>query len=184
MLTAILLALFIICVAASWFQGTWGNIITILNMSFAAMIGFNYFEPLANQLDKATKKPELSEFICLWGLFLVTFLLLRLFTDFLSRKRVKFEFWTETVARSITAIWIGWIFVGIVCASLHVAPLGPSPMGFQPSPTSGNFLGFSPGKQWLAFMHTRSQGALSKSQPNTFDPDGTFIIRHHQRRSQ
>jgi hypothetical protein len=71
-------------------------------------------------------------------------------------------------------------------------------MGFQQTPTSGNFLGMAPGKQWLAFMQSRSRGALSRGEDDqslrsplpqdkdvnarVFDPESRFILKYHQRR--
>jgi hypothetical protein len=167
MLTLVLIVIFVIVAASLWFQGLWTNVLTLINMFFAMMLAFNYFEPLADMLDEAERSyTYLWDFLALWGLFALSFGLLRLFTDVLSRHRVVFDFWVEMVGRSVLALWIAWLFVGFTCATLHTAPLGRHPLGFQQSPTSGNFLGMSPGKHWLAFMQSRSRGALSRGESN------------------
>ena len=199
MLTLVLLLIFVIVVAAVWFQGLWSALIVWINMLLAMMVAFNYFEPLADFVE--SQEPSytyLVDFLSLWGLFVLAYGLLRVLSDMLSRRRVAFDFWTETVGRGIMALWVGWLFVGFLCASLHTAPLGPQPMGFQQAPSSGNFLGMAPGKQWLAFMQSRSRGALSRGEPNEarrsplpqdkdvnariFDPESRFILKYHQRR--
>jgi hypothetical protein len=130
--------------------------------------------------------------------FVLSYGLLRAATDFLSRKRVVFNFWVEKIGSGVVAAWVAWLFIGFTCASLHTAPLGPHPMGFQKTPTSAEFLGFSPGRYWLAFMQSRSRGAFSRGEPDgtkrsplekdkdvnarIFDPESTFILRYHQRR--
>ena len=43
----------------------------------------------------------LWDYLALWGLFAISFGLLRLVTDMVSRKRVVFDFWVETVGRSM-----------------------------------------------------------------------------------
>jgi hypothetical protein len=199
MLTLVLLLIFLIVVAAVWFQGLWSGILVWLNMLLAMMIAFNYFEPLAGLIESQDRSfTYLVDFLALWGLFVLTYGLLRVMSDMLSRRRVAFDFWTETVGRSVMALWVGWLFVSFVCASLHTAPLGPHPMGFQQTPTSGNFLGMAPGKQWLAFMQSRSRGALSRGEDDqslrsplpqdkdvnarVFDPESRFILKYHQRR--
>ncbi|MHB0956506.1 MAG: hypothetical protein ACYC0X_10130 [Pirellulaceae bacterium] len=201
MLTLILFVIFAICVAALWFQGLWSNAITLINMLLAMMLAFNYFEPLSVLLEGFEPSfTYLWDFLALWGLFALSFGLLRLVTDLLSRKRVVFDFWVETVGRSLLALWIAWLFIGFICATMHTAPLGPHPLGFQPTPTSGNFLGLAPGRQWLAFMQSRSRGALSRSESNPdhlsplerdknlnvrmFDPESKFILKYYQRRLQ
>ncbi len=183
MLTLVLLLIFLIVVGLLWFQGLWSNAITLINTTLAAALALNYFEPVAELV--ATQSPSytyLWDFLCLWGLFAISFGVLRLVTDLLSRRRVVFEFWTEMVGRSVLAIWVAWIFVGFTCVSLHTAPLDAHPMGFQETYSSGNFLGMSPGKQWLAFMQSRSEGALSRGTPRVFDPDSQFILKYYQRR--
>jgi len=201
MLTLILFLIFAICVAALWFQGLWSNAITLINMLLAMMLAFNYFEPLSGMLEGLERSfTYLWDFLALWGLFAISYGLLRLVTDMLSRKRVAFDFWVETVGRSVLAVWIAWLFLGFICATMHTAPLGPHPLGFQPTPTSGNFLGMAPGRQWLAFMQSRSRGALSRSETNSarlsplerdknlnvriFDPESKFILKYYQRRVQ
>ena len=197
----VLFLIFVSCVAALWFQGLWSNAITLINILLAMMLAFNYFEPLANMLDGMEPSyTYLWDFLALWGLFAICFGLLRALTDMLSRKRVAFDFWVETVGRSVLAVWIAWLFIGFVCATMHTAPLGAHPLGFQPTPTSGNFLGMAPGRQWLAFMQSRSRGALSRSETDParlspveqdkslnvriFDPESMFILKYYQRRVQ
>ncbi len=201
MLHLVLLLIFLICVAARWFQGLWSNVVTLINLLLAMMLAFNYFEPVATMLDDLEPSfTYLWDFIALWGLFAIAFGLLRVITDMLSRTRVAFDFWVEMVGRSITAIWIAWLFVGFTIATMHSAPLSESPLGFQRTPQSGNFLGMAPDRLWLGFMQSRSRGALSRgesdpaqlnrysraedknAQVRVFDPDSRFILKYHQRR--
>lgn len=199
MLSLVLIFIFLIVAAAVWFQGLWSSVVTLINLLMAMMLAFNFFEPIADMIDgKDRSYTYLVDYLLLWGLFVLSYGIMRLFTDMLSRKRVAFDFWTETVGRSIMALWIAWLFVGFVCATLHTAPLNAHPMGFQETPTSGNFLGMSPGRQWLAFMQSRSRGALSRGESNAanlsplpeddqlnvriFDPESRFILKYHQRR--
>jgi hypothetical protein len=201
MLNLILFLIFVICVAALWFQGLWSNAITLLNTLLAMMLAFNYFEPLSAMLEEMEPSfTYLWDFLTLWGLFAVSFGLLRVVTGLLSRHRVAFEFWVETVGRSLLAVWIAWLFIGFICATMHTAPLGPHPLGFQPTPTSGDFLGLAPGRYWLAFMQSRSRGALSRPESDPaklsprerdkdrnvriFDPESKFILKYYQRRVQ
>lgn len=201
MLNLVLLLIFLMCVAALWFQGLWSNVVTLINLLLAMMLAFNYFEPVAKQLDGL--EPSLIylwDFVALWGLFALSFGLLRAVTDVLSRTRVAFDFWVETVGRSITAVWIAWLFIGFVCATMHTAPLEPHPLGFQKTPKSGNFLGMAPDRHWLGFMQSRSRGAFSRGESDRakmspleqdknapvriFDPESRFILKYYQRRVQ
>lgn len=199
MLTLVLFLIFVIVVAARWFQGLWSNAITLINLLLAMMLAFNYFEPVADLLEGVDRSyTYLWDFIALWGVFVLSFVVLRVITDLLSRRRVAFDFWVETVGRSILSLWIAWLLVSFICASLHTAPLGPHPLGFQRTPTSGNFLGMAPDRYWLGFMQSRSRGALSRSESDPgkrspleedrnaevriFDPESKFVLKYYHRR--
>ena len=55
-------------------------------MLLAMMLAFNYFEPLAAMLDGMEPSyTYLWDFLALWGLFAISFGLLRVVTDMLSR---------------------------------------------------------------------------------------------------
>ena len=199
MLNLVLLLIFLIVAAAMWFQGLWNSVVTLINLLLAMMLAFNYFEPLADLIDKQDRSyTYLVDFLALWGLFVLSFGLLRLFTDMLSRKRVVFRL----LDRNGRAQHPGALGRLVVCrfhlCQLHTAPLGPHPMGFQQTPTSGNFLGMAPGRGWLAFMQSRSRGALSRGESDAakrsplsedqnvnvriFDPESRFILKYYQRR--
>jgi len=199
MLTLLLLVLFLVVAGAMWLQGLWNSVVTLVNLILAIMVAFNYFEPLADTLEAQDPSyTYLLDFLLLWGLFALSFGLLRMMTDILSRRKVAFDFWTETIGRSVVAVWIAWLFVGFVCATLHTAPLSAHFLGFQNTPTSGNFLGMAPGRQVLAFIQSRSMGSFShpESDParrsprsededrdaRIFDPESEFILKYRQRR--
>jgi hypothetical protein len=203
-LTIFLLSIFLICVAMLWNEGMWSNAITLVNVTLACLIAVNYFEPLAAMLDRV--QPDytyLWDFLMLWALFALTYGLLRLVTDFISRHRVRFKMPVEHAGRVIFAVWVAWSMVGFTAMSLHLAPLGPHPFrgAFQRTPTSGNFLGMAPDRQWLALTQKVSHGALSRgdkkgdragyhplsadveANTRTFDPQSDFVIRYYNRRA-
>ena len=164
------------------------------------MLAFNYFEPLADLIDKQDRSyTYLVDFLALWGLFVVSFGLLRLFSDVLSRKRVTFDFWTETVGRSVVAIWIAWLFVGFVCASLAYRPAGNPSAGVSGDADFGEFPGHGAGASsgWRLCRAAR-EGPCRVANPmppnlsplpedqnlnvRIFDPESRFILKYYQRR--
>lgn len=199
MLTLLLCLIFVIVAAARWFQGLWSNAIALINVLLAMMLAFNYFEPVADLLDRVGHSyTYLWDFLALWGVFVLSFIPLRLLTDMLSRRRVAFDFWVEMVGRSLLSLWIAWLLISFICASLHTAPLGPHPLGFQRSPTAGCWLGLAPDRYWLGFLQSRSRGALSQSESDPgklsrqeqdrdakvriFDPESKFVLKYYHRR--
>lgn len=207
MTTLILLLGFLTIVTISWFLGLWSNLITTMNMLLSGFIATSFFEPLASYLDKPVvggppaigslaTYTYLLDMIAFWLLFIISLLVLRALTDFLSRYRMKFNIWVEVVGRSITAIWIGWLFVMITAFSFQISPLPNSAV--QSTPQGGTFMGLAPDRMWIALVQSRSRGALARSRfsdapqhPDdvggnyeTFDSKGDLIYRYHSRREK
>ncbi len=204
LLALFLLGIFIGTVAMLWNEGMWSNAVTLVNVTLAALIATNYFEPVAARLD--TMVPDytyLVDFLALWFLFALVYAVMRAFTDAISKQRVRFKMPVEHTGRVLLAIWVAWIMVGFTTMSLHLAFLGPNPWGgaFAKRPSSGNFLGMAPDRQWMAFVQKTSRGALSRSHRygdvpgyhphpddlddgrRVFDPRGDLIIKYHHRRA-
>lgn len=185
MLLLILFIMFVVTAGFIWREGLWGATLTLLNFLFAGMWATNYFEPLASQIDKNV--PRLTyfwDFVALWSLFVVVYIILRIITGTISRYRVEFNYWVEMVGRSIVALWMGWLMVSFTLMTLHTAPLPRHAFGekFQKEPFAGDFMGMAPDRKWLAFIQSRSRGALRNWTVAEFDPQGEFIIKYGSRR--
>ena len=201
MMFLFLFLLFLIIAAALWFQGLWSNAITLINLLLAMLIATNFWEPICDLIERfgAQSFTYLLDFIVLWFLFVLAFVFLRLFSDLLSRTRVKFEMPVEMAGRSILAIWCAWLVVCFTAFSLQMAPLNSEiPMGAWSSPNSPSFMFVSPDRLWLRFMQSRSRGALSRwhfstdahhandtaANVETFDPRSEFPLKYRDRRSK
>jgi hypothetical protein len=170
-----------------WNEGMWSNAITVVNVTFSAMIATNYYEPLANWLEEyMSSYTYLLDYISLWLLFTVSCVILRLVTDRTSKHRVRFRMPMEHTGRVLFAAWTGWVIICFTCFTLHTAPLARSPFrgSFQNQPQANNFLGLAPDRMWLGFIQSRSEGALSAFQPRGFDPQSEFILKYGARRQR
>ncbi len=186
-LTIVLFVVFFVCVAMMWNEGMWSNALTVINVTFAAMVATNIYEPLADWLNgQAPSYTYLVDYLSLWTIFVVTIGILRYVTDNLSRYRVRFKMPLEHTGRILFAAWTGWVIICFTCFSLHTAPLARSPFreSFQRQPQSNNFMGLAPDRLWLGFMQSRSEGALSTSEPRVFDPRSEFILKYGARRAR
>lgn len=211
MFVLMIILVFLVIVAGTWFMGLWSNILTLINVILAATIASGFFEAVATAFDNSID-PEtgdrfigrlaphtyLLDFLSLWGLFFVSFGLLRMSTDIASKYKMKFNIWVEMVGRSVFSILIAWVFICFAVFTLHTAPLPVNAFGgkFQPTPQARNFLGIGPDRLWMAYLSSRSRGALSRSafRPSALHPDdvdkniqpfdskGEFIYRYHDRR--
>ena len=186
--------------AACWFQGLWSCAINVINITMAGLIATNFWEPLANLIESnaGTENTHLYDVPVLWGIFAITFILLRSLTGALSEHNVQFIKPVELAGRSVLAIWCGWVFTCFAAFTLLTAPVGAHPLGAWTSADSKSFLFMAPERQWLALAQSRSRGALSRgkfssapSHPDdqpmnveAFDPFSNFTFRYGVRRLQ
>ena len=187
MLTGILFGVWVVCVAMLWNEGMWNNCITLVNVLLAALLAMNYWEPAANFLEgKMASYTYVVDFLALWFVFFLAYILLRGITDALSKTRVKFSPPVETAGSIISVIMIGWIMVCFTLSTLHTAPLARTAIkgSFQAEPMSNNFLGMAPDRMWLGFVQHRSKNAFSNNPPVVFDERGEYIFKYGGRREK
>ena len=124
--------------------------------------------------------------------------LLRLFTDFASRTRVKFKPLVEMPGRMICGALVGLWMVAFTTTSLHTAAVPSAPFfgGLGTHPDDATFLVFRPDVSFLNFVQMTSRGSLSTSPSsaaessaypedagrNVFDPYSDFVYKYRQRR--
>lgn len=198
MLTGLMFLIVFIVVAMMWTEGLWSNAITFVTTLFAACIALNWFEPLADFFEsKAPSYTYLWDSLALWLIFFLAHNILRIVTDNLSKHKVRFKMPVEMAGRAVFALATAWLMVSLMHVTMHVAPMARTAVkgGFQEEPKSGNFLGLSPGRKMLAFMQSRSRGALSSGAEtttsrysedkgkNVFDPNSEFVLKYGQRRA-
>ncbi len=189
MFTAIvLLVIFVACFASLMNSGLWSNLIMLVNVITAGLLAMNYFEPVAEFLDKqAPAATYIWDFFSLWLVFGVAMVALRAVTDFASKVRVKFFPPVEKAGGILMAIWVSWIIVCFSTATLHTAPLARNFLGgsFQPEPDSKMLFGLAPDRVWLGWVHRESKGALRRlGTMAPFDARGDFILRYAERRAE
>ena len=202
MLTLFLGIVMLICVAMCWNEGLWGNAVTLVNVVLAAMIATNYFEPLASFIDsQMASYTYLWDFLSIWMLFVFVYAVLRAVTDYLSKVKVRFKMPVEQVGRIVFALAIGYVMMAFTAMTLHMAPLGQRPFRgsfgqvqeglLTDKAMPSTFLGLSPDRQWLGFMHGRSAdgGALSRWavfgwKKRQFDPNANFIFKYAAHRQK
>ena len=188
MLSYVLLVVCFIVIAMLWNEGLWSNAITMCNIIFAGVVSWNLFEPAAGWLEGQLKSFTYAcDFLAFWLVFALAFNVFRAMTDQISKHRVRFKKPVEQAGRVVFAVLSAWVLVCIMCASFHVAPLSQSPFGgsFAKEPKAGCFFGLAPDRMWLAFMHSRSKGAMKTlGQPKVFDPNGDFTLKYASRRKE
>jgi len=197
-----MLGIGVFILAANWFMGTWNVFLNLIITIIAAMVASSYFEILAEMIDE--RQPTytyFADFVALWGLFFATFLVVRVFAEFLSKYRMRLNMWVDFSMRTVLGMAMAWVFICFTFFTLHTAPIPWSWLGFQSTPQTTNAL-VGPDRMWMQFMQSRSRWALSESRngllfaPDTrpehpddegrdcrvFDPHGEFIFKYAARR--
>ncbi len=185
MLSGILILVWIVCIAMLWNEGMWNNCITFINVLFAALLAMNFWEPAADFMEsKMASYTYVLDFLAMWFVFFIAYILLRAFTDLLSGTRIKFQKPIETAGSIIAVILTGWVMVCFTLTTLHTAPLARTAIrgSFQAEPMSNNFLGQAPDRMWLGYVQHRSQNALSNPTPVVFDERAEYIFKYGGRR--
>ncbi len=186
-LTAVLILVFVAVLAFMVNEGLWTNFIMFFNVIMAALIAMNYWEPISNKLDEWDGSfTYIWDFLAIWLVFAVSLGILRLITDRLSTVRVRFFKPVEIFGGIFFGLWTGWIMVCFTLATLHMAPLVKNSFGgdFQPKLEDRMFFGIGPDIKWLAFCQKLSDGAYQNSPAYEFDPQGDFVHRYNDRRTQ
>jgi hypothetical protein len=187
MFTAIvLLVIFIACFASLMNNGVWSNTLSLVNVLTAGLLATNYFEPLADLLDK--QEPAYTyawDFLAIWLIFGLSMTALRVATDYLSPVRVRFLPPVEKVGGILMAVWVSWVVLCFTTMTLHTAPLARRFLGdsFRPEPSSKVLFGLDPDLVWLGWVHRESKGSLSRwDKVVPFDGKGDFVLRYGERR--
>jgi hypothetical protein len=176
MLIFIAITMFILIVASTWWFGLWSNLVTLINLFLATMIASTSFEPVSLWLLNLNSSYRLLyDFIAVWLVFLLAFVVLRGVTDVLSGYRLKFDPITELVGRSVLSIWIAGVFVCFSFFTLQMAPLKPN-LYAENVPKSE--MGTIPDRLWLSFIQSRSRGALAASKERSFLFAGYELADH------
>jgi len=185
----VLVLIFVAAIAMLGLEGLWGNAIALVNVVTAALVATNFWEPLSAWfLSKEPRGVYLWDFVSIWGIFIVTVVVMRLATDFLSRHRVRFPKLLDMIGGYIFAAWVGWVLICFTTFTLHTAPMARDFLSGGFKPESVMFFGLGPDRQWMGFMQKMSQGSFSRGvdaaelEAHVFDPKGEFMVKYASRR--
>jgi hypothetical protein len=186
-LNVLLIVVFVSVFASLMTQGLWSNALTLVNVITSGLVATNYFEPIADLLDRQESSLTYIWDLCaIWLVFGLTMVALRAATDYMSQVKVRFFMPVERAGGIVMAIWVSWLAVCFTTMTLHTAPLAKHFLrgAFQQEPTARMFYGLAPDRLWLAWVHKESQGALSRfGGTAAFDAQGDFIMRYANRRA-
>ncbi|MBN2218453.1 MAG: CvpA family protein [Pirellulales bacterium] len=185
-LPLLLLVIFIAVVASLYTEGMWGNALMLINVVTAALLATNYFEPLARwieSMDWAASYTYLLDFLCVWLVFVVALIIMRVITDNLCRVKVRFLSLANQIGSVVFACLVALVMLCFTTFTLNTAPLAKHFMWGAFQADKGAVFGWAPDKWWLYFARMASKQVYARSPANTFDPYGQFKNNYEARRA-
>ena len=178
-------------------EGLWGSALTFFNVLFAALISFNFYEPLAQLIIDQSGNDTVGSFadsVSMMVIFTASLLLFRLATDSLAPAMVRFP----------TALYqVGRVIFGFGGAVVMIAMLL---LGYQASPVQKKMLGVMDYKHqpfykerfdrdFLAFFQYTTGYTFARNgvgdpdparefpaRPMLFDPKAEWLLYHQLHR--
>jgi uncharacterized membrane protein required for colicin V production len=166
-------------------EGLLTAITSLVNVVISGLVAFNFFEPIANELEDMLSGSFLAGFedsIALFVPFAATLALLRVATNNLANTDLELPALAQQVGSGAVALVTGYLAAGFLVVVLQTLPWGDTFLGFDYSATANtpkvrNML--PPDRVWLAMMNRAGRATLSQGEDYvTFDPEGTFEIRY------
>lgn len=164
-----LILIVVVIAASNWWFGSWNIAINLINFFISALIASSFFEPVADWLETFDNTfTYLVDFVAIWMLFAVSFVSMRIVTDLLSKYQLRMNIWAEYVLRTVLSLWLAG---GFVCFTFFTFHLAPFPINAFVSHPKTTLYGLGPDKKWMAFVQSRSRGALAESKTASFLPE-------------
>ena len=178
-------------------EGLWGSALMFFNILFAGMIAFNFYEPLAVQLDKTGINWGFSDCLCFLVLFCVALVALRLTTESLGPTMVRFPMPVYHIGRLVFGFAAAALTMAILLIAFETAPVhkklfkaytyeagAPAVLALD-----HQWLGFfqlETGGPFVQYSGSGSRDPFGKYGQNQsiklFDPRGEWLINHQNAR--
>jgi hypothetical protein len=176
---------------AFWRQGVLSALVMVVNVLLAGLITFNFFEPIAAELDSMLADTFLHGYedsLCLVALFSLTLTFLRWAANALIHTTIEYHPILQQGGAVLFGLLAGYLTAGFLLCVAQTLPLSENFLKFDVR-SEANAPGaklrriMPPDRVWLALMHRGSIASLSWGEDSSFDPDGSYELRYgHERR--
>lgn len=172
-------------------QGVLPAFVMLCNVLLSGLIAFNFFEPVAAELDPMLSDSFLHGYedsLCLMGLFCLSLVFLRWLTNALIHTTIEYTAALQQGGAVLFGMLTGYLVAGFLVCVAQTMPFDEHFMQFDArvdTQTGGAKIRhiLPPDRVWLAMMHRASQTSLAWDDDTPFDPDGSFELRYdHERR--
>ncbi len=153
------------------------------NVMLAGFITFNFWEPLADQLEDAFAGGSFhgyEDFLSLMALFALSLGVLRLVTNKLLPTQASLDPRVQAAGSAIVGLLTGYFVAGFLVCALQTLPWHERFLNFDARiDVSQKFRRLVPADRvWLATMQRASEVSLAPGDGVLFDPEGSFEQRY------
>ncbi len=175
---------------AFWRQGVLAAFVMAVNVFLAGLVAFNFFEPIAAELDPMLEGSFLQPYVdslCLIVLFCLPLSFLRWATNALMHSTLEYHRVVQQGGAILFGLLTGYLVAGFLLCVMQTMPLSEHFMQFDAridSSSAGAKVRrvMPPDRMWLALMHRASETSLAWDADAPFDPDGSFELRYSRER--
>ncbi|HZW30973.1 MAG TPA: hypothetical protein VFF52_09720 [Isosphaeraceae bacterium] len=176
---AVINLIIVVLILGLWYalisEGLWGAALMFFNVLFGGMIAFNFYEPLAQLLDRTGIPWGFSDTLCLLGLFCVSVVLLRMTTETIAPAMVRFPTPIFHLGRLIFGLGGALVTMAIVILAFHTAPVHKKIFTVIDHETKPPF-GLGLDHQWLGFFQYQTGDVFAQYGRGARDPFGTYGV--------
>jgi hypothetical protein len=165
-------------------EGIFTAFLMFCNLIGAGILAFNFWEPLADQLDPAFQETFLAGYedtFCLVSLFCVSLIVLRTLTNLTANTFVEFPEAVQRGGGAVFGLLTGYLATGFLLTVMQTLPMDQHFMSFDfhydPNQSAARAV-LPPDRAWLALMSWAGGHGLSASEDSTFDKGGSFELRY------
>jgi hypothetical protein len=176
-------------------EGLWGAALAFFNVLFAALISFNFYEPVAQLIvDNASFAANFADCLSMMLLFIVPLLLLRLTTDSIAPSMVRFPTPLYHLGRVVFGVGAAVLMVAMLFLAYEASPVQKKMLGvmdykyepFYKERFDRDFLAFFQYTTGYTFARNGAGEAdPSREFPNKpmlFDPRAEWLLFHQAAR--
>jgi hypothetical protein len=176
-------ALVMLIVGYAYFrEGVLTAVAMTVNIFLAGLLAFNFYEPIAGELESMVNGTFLAGYedtISLFLVFAASLAVLRLITMNLAHTEISLPALAQQITATLFGLISGFLLAGFLVCMLQTLPWSERFLAFEPGvdpsgPQLRRYL--PPDRVWLAMMSRASTGPLKQGVP--FDPEGTFTLRY------
>jgi hypothetical protein len=165
-------------------EGLLTSVAMLVNIFLAGLLAFNFFEPIAAELEsmfEGSFMAGIEDAFSLFVVFAASLGLLRLVTHNLATTELNLHPLVQQIGSVAVGLVAGYLLAGFLLCMVQTLPLNERFLSFDPDAVQGGpplRRVMPPDRVWLALMHRGGAGPLAQDPANVFDPEGTFELRY------